>query len=516
MIAAKSEANHQKHKDDAINLLILIFIASTIGIYLIATAVLIAKDGVFYIERAQKFSSDPVGIIKGHPFGYPFLIFITHKLVTLFTNGSSLYSWIYSAQSVNLLCRIFSFIPLYFIGKILVGPRNSFWALLILAFLPYPTEFGSDALRDWAHVFFLACGFWAILWGAKKRNWWIFVLAGLSAGLGYTVRPVCVQLVVYGMIWLGYCFLRPAKTMARKRTALAVVVILLGFLLPVGPYTVVKGKMLPEKLYPIIQSFSLDAGTNTTAKSDVHSHKTSVGYIEGISNKIFEAAGNLVEKASANLMWFFVLPLLVGIYYHFQKIATQEEKLLVTALIGLNIIFLFLRYCYVNRDLTHRYIMSLTIFTIFYIPTGLKLLSCWIVNAKQRDKLTVTIPSGKAQKLFYVLLIIGLSICLPKLLRPIRIEKEGYRSAAKWLRENTAREDVVAAPDRRLYFYAERNGFIFEAGKVAAHAKYVVKIIRSEDEELNFGGAARKEHSVWVDKRKKRKKLVIYSMLGQG
>ena len=123
---AKLESNSKEYKDDLINLLILISIAAIIGIYLIITTVLISKDGVFYIERAQQLASDPIKIIKAHPPGYPFMILMAHKVVSLFSNSTSNQIWIYSAQSVNLLCRILALIPLYFIGKILVGSRNSF------------------------------------------------------------------------------------------------------------------------------------------------------------------------------------------------------------------------------------------------------------------------------------------------------------------------------------------------------------------------------------------------------
>lgn len=502
-----------ERKQDIIHLAILVAIALVIGVYLIATTVLISKDGVFYIERAQKFSSDPIGIIKGHPFGYPFFIYAAHKIVSFFTNNSSIYIWIYCAQGVNLLLRTLTFIPLYFIGKMLVGGRKSFWALLILTVLPYPAEFGSDALRDWPNVFFLACGFWAVLSGAKNGNWWIFGLAGLSAGLGYMVRPACVQLVAYGIVWLVYCFFRTAKTFSRSKTVLAVGFLLAGFLIPAGPYTVARGKILPDALYPVIKSFSSNSLTNKAAEDDIDTYKKPLKYTAGIEKKILEAAGNLIEKASANLMWYFVLPLLIGIYYHFRKTATQEEKLLITTFISLNIILLFLRYCCSTQHLTHRYILPLTVFTIFYIPTGLNLLSCWIVSINRRDEPTISMPSDKVQRFFYILLAIGLFICLPKLVRPIRIEKQGYREAAKWLRENSTPEDVIAVPDRRLYFYAGRNGVIYENEEPAAEAGYVVKILKSGDEESNSNRDMRKEYSVWVNKREQRKKLVIYKMM---
>lgn len=66
MMAAKLETKRKGYKSDVINLAILVFITSSLGVYLIATTVLIANDGVFYIERAQKLSSNPTGIIKAH------------------------------------------------------------------------------------------------------------------------------------------------------------------------------------------------------------------------------------------------------------------------------------------------------------------------------------------------------------------------------------------------------------------------------------------------------------------
>ncbi|UCE36775.1 MAG: glycosyltransferase family 39 protein, partial [Thermoplasmata archaeon] len=196
MMEVKFESKSKRRKDDAVNLLILLFIASLLGIYAITTTVLIAQDGIYYIQQAQKFSSNPTDVVKLHPPGYPFLIFIAHKFVSLFSSSPSALTWIYSAQSITLLCRLFAIIPLYFIGKLLVGSRNSFWALLILILLPYPSEFGSDVLRDWPHILFLAMGFSFLLFGAMEGKWWMFGIVGFASGLGHMIRPECAQLVI--------------------------------------------------------------------------------------------------------------------------------------------------------------------------------------------------------------------------------------------------------------------------------------------------------------------------------
>ena len=123
-------------KQDIIHVAILMAIALVIGVYLIVTTVLISKDGVFYIEQAQKFSANPVAVIKAHPPGFPYLIFISHKFTSIFANSSSVHTWIYSAQSMALLCRLLALIPLYLIGKLLVGGRiggGGFLIELVLA-----------------------------------------------------------------------------------------------------------------------------------------------------------------------------------------------------------------------------------------------------------------------------------------------------------------------------------------------------------------------------------------------
>ena len=63
--------NRLVEKRDIIHLMVLVAIALAIGVYLIVTTVLISKDGVFYIERAQQLPNDPIGVIKAHPPGYP-------------------------------------------------------------------------------------------------------------------------------------------------------------------------------------------------------------------------------------------------------------------------------------------------------------------------------------------------------------------------------------------------------------------------------------------------------------
>jgi hypothetical protein len=502
--------NRFAKKGDFINIAILSAIALGVGIYLIATTVLIAKDGVFYIEQAQKFGSDPVGVIKGPPFGYPFLVFIAHKAVVFFSNSSSVYSWIYTAQAVNLLCRLLAIIALYFIGKVLVGSRNSFWAVLILIMLPYPARFGSDVLREWPHILFLSAGFLFLICAAKQGKWWMFGLTGLASGAGHIIRPECAQFIVYGVLWLLIRLLLPKHNiMNRPKMICALFVLIVGFAIPVVPYIKVRGKVLPPQLKALFSS-SRRLESNSIQERKISScNQVYVAASPPIN--IVKATGRLIEEISGNLMYFFVPALLIGIYSHFRKQseATDIERFLVPAFITLNVtmmILLHYNWGYISR----RHSLPLVVFTIFYVPIGLQVLGDWLDRRLVRDRLRA---EPNPQLWFFVLLAVGIAICLPKLLRPMRIEKQGYRDAARWLEENTSREDIIAVPDRRISFYAERKGSVYSS-KVPKQAKYIVRIAKNENEKLKFGRTVKEEYSVWVDKRKKSgKKLVIYRIM---
>lgn len=514
MMEVKFESKSKRCKDDAVNLLILLFIASLLGVYAIATTVLIAQDGVYYIQQAQKFSSDPSGVIVSHPPGYPFLIFIAHKFVGLFSNSSSAQTWIYSAQSITLLCRLLAIMFLYFIGKLLVGSRHSFWALLILILLPYPAEFGSDALRDWPHLLFLAMGFLFLLWGVKQGKWWIFGIVGLVAGLGCIIRPECVQLVVYNILWLLIRLLKPKFNMSRAALLCSLFVLLIGLALPVAPYVREAGRIIPPKLRELVDSSKEYAVSFVQAQSEQEVNIESYNRIYSIVSllgNITKAVGRLIGEISDNLMYFFVPALLIGLYSRFRKqsMAIDIERFFVPFFIVLNVIIMILLYGgyeYMSR----RHCLPLVVFLIFYVVVGLEVLSNWLGSRNAQSSSEAELNS---KRWFFILLAIGTAVCLPKLVRPLRIEKRGYRDAAKWLKENTAQEDLIAVPDSRIGFYAERNRIEYADDEIPAKAKYVVRIEKGENPISNSDNVLRKEYSCWVDMKKKEKKLVIYKVM---
>ena len=154
--------------------------------------------------------------------------------------------------------------------------------------------------------------------------------------------------------------------------------------------------------------------------------------------------------------------------------------------------------------------MPLVVFSIFYVPIGLQIFAEWLNSRFYKGRLE---NKPKSQLWFFVLVAVGIFICMPKLLRPLRIEKKGYRDVAEWLKENTAEEDVIAVPDYRIGFYAGREITTNENHNALEELDYIVNLVKGEEEELSFKGAVEKKLSLWLDEQRKKYKLIIYKVL---
>lgn len=478
-------------KKDIRNLAILTGIALVIGIYLIFTTALISKDGVGYIRRAQQISDDPIGVLKGHYPGFPFIIMASHKIVSLFTENSSIYTWIYSAQSATLFCRLLAIVGLYLIGKMLVGSKDSFMAMLVLVILPYPAFMGSDVIREWPHLLFLAWGFLALLYAARKGVWWLFGVAGVIAGVGHIVRPECVQIVFYGLIWLAIRFWRPAVDFSRKKCILSILILLAGLAIVVAPYANERGKLLPDFIRGLI---SLSEISGDSVADEGYSEKRY--FVAGFVNEdTLKGVAKLSDRLCQNLMYFFVPAVVVGFYMRFKGggNADRIERVIIQGVILLYFVLMLLlytKYGYISR----RHCLPMVIFTVFYIPAGIRAIAEWLCsktkNSSEKD----------ASRMAYVLFAVGAAICLPKLLT-IRDEKGGYIAAADWLRANSPAGAVVVVPDGRITLYADRKELTLNQLEDFKGEYFLVEIEEGEGEGYDA--------SFWLEEGRKKKRIAI-------
>ena len=146
--------------------------------------------------------------------------------------------------------------------------------------------------------------------------------------------------------------------------------------------------------------------------------------------------------------------------------------------------------------------------TIFYVPVGIDVMARWLSSIHPLSR-----PGWMPRRLpelswFYLLVAVGLVACLPRLVLASPGNKVGYRAAAAWLQQNTKPHEVLAVPDIRISFYAQREGLLYTRHPDTRNADYVVMI--EDGTEHPIPEEWHREYSVRVDRRT-RKTLVIYS-----
>jgi hypothetical protein len=431
-----------------VHLAVLLSLALGLGAFLIANATMIASDGTLFIEYAQKLQAHPTSTMQTdlqHP-GYPCLISLVHSIASLFADATSLKSWTLSAQFASLACKLVATVFLYLIARRLVGPQSAFWSILILTILPWPTQYGSDALTDWPHLLFLLAGFWLLLYGASHPNLWPFPLAGLAAAAGYLVRPESGQIVIYASAWLTLNLIRPQRILSRRKSLTALALLLAAFAILTIPYMSLTGFVLPEhQLVPLPRSLKISP-LNTNAPDQRTLYLAALP-LSKIANGLWKLLNNLCET----LMYYFVPALFIGLFYQLRKKPRDTDTFYVTAFILFNVIvllWLFNRAGYISK----RHSLPMIIITALYIPVGMNILSTWLsrITPKRLPKM-IAAPHFW----FISMFLVGLAICTPKLLRPPHADKKPFLLAANWLKQNAKPNDLVWSFDTRIPFYAE-------------------------------------------------------------
>jgi len=302
--------------------------------------------------------------------------------------------------------------------------------------------------------------------------------------------------------------------MSRPKLLCALFILLIGFALPLGFYMRERGKIVPVKMKQLIEFSKQNIVSNLQTQSEQEvkiDRNNSINVIMSLFIDVVKAIGRLIEEISDNLMYFFLPALLIGFYYRFckQSKAMAIESFFVPVFIVFNVVILVLLH-YSQGYISRRHCLPLIVFSIFYVPLGLQILAEWLSKRFSKGCLE---NNPKSSQWYFILVIIGITICLPKLVRPLRIEKKGYREVAKWLKENTAEEDLIAVPDFRIGFYAERDISTSENEHASQEIDYIVSIVKDKNGEPKIGRNVKEKLSLWVDERRKKDRLIIYKVL---
>ncbi|MHC4744530.1 MAG: ArnT family glycosyltransferase [Planctomycetota bacterium] len=462
-------------KQDAAHLAIILAIGLFVGIYLIVTAVVISEDGAAFVQFARNLRASPVETMLQEPQhpGYPYLILATANIAEVFCQADTLSAWVYSAQAVTLTFRLAAIVLIYYMGKLLVGPKPGFVAALLLIVLPLPARYGSEALSDWPALFFVIAAMLLLVHGAMRGGWWLFGLAGAATGAGYLVRPECAQIIACGLLWLTLQLFAPKRNMSRPRTALAIAAFIIGFCALTAPYMNLKGAAFPKK---DMGEFASDMHLTDEYNRQPQMTCDVLHTADLLPAKIMEAFLRVFGNIGEMVMWFFLPAIFIGFCDYFKQRLDSwmdpKRFFPLAALVfgAIPLIWLYGKHSYMSKRHT---LLMVAVFA-FFIRRGLQILAALvgsIVCPRPRAPRT----AEDYRNFFYVVLLIaGISLCIPKLLKPLHRDKLFIRQAAEWFAEYGEPQAVIAARDYRIGFYAEREGIAFNERKIPEEADYVV------------------------------------------
>jgi len=209
----------------------------------------------------------------------------------------------------------------------------------------------------------------------------------------------------------------------------------------------------------------------------------------------------IIETLAHSLRVFFLPPLCLGFYHRFKHPVGRYERPLMIAIVAINVGLMLIRGLWIDSNVARRYCMALIALTVFYIPIGLELMG---------DGLKRCFRQTSRWPWLGLLTAVGIAICLPRLVQPIGINGRGYRQVAQWLRANTESHQIIAAPDRRIGFYAERQSRLYNRHPDPRRADYLVVITTDETPE-GKPDQWRERYARKVG-RKRNKTLVVYEV----
>jgi hypothetical protein len=341
-----------------------------------------------------------------------------------------------------------------------------FCRCFILVFLPWPAEWGTDVLREWPHLFFLSLGFALVVWAFSSGRFILMLPGGLISGLGHTIRPECAQIIIYAVTGLILVFVRPASALSRNQALRGMVWLIGGFSIVFLPYVYARGGILPQKLDELLT-------VNMKARSITASDATGnavTPVCAGIVSSPIEGVVNLVQHLCENLYYYFFPFMVIGLcLFYLRSHRNSFSMWFMAGFIVFNIIMLtVLHHCwgYISR----RHLLPLTAMTVFFVPPGLDAAAGLLCRRK-----TGRADTRQKNTVFWIMFAVGLIVCVPKLAKPTSSEI-GFRKAADFLRQHTPKDAVLAVPDRRIAFYAERFGHVRQSPSEGGSWDYLVVI----------------------------------------
>ena len=486
---------------------ILLIISLSVRIYLSFFTYVIRNDSVAFMQNAKFFAGGD--FLSGlrhdyHPL-YSFLMAVMYKVIPDMEISGTIVSVLFGTLTV---------IVFYLIGKSVFDRKISFVSSVILALHPYAVRFSVDIISESTYFFFFISAFGLGYFALAKRRYYLFALTGICSALAYLVRPEGIGII---LIVAGWCILKDLarfKIVWKEKIA-SILIIIVSFFVFSLPYLVYikneRGAWSLTKKKDLSKIVGVDAVLSSgksknikrkrvkketsdklTKKRDTtHAVGTGANLNSQGSNELPEegidkkktSGGNVVKQETTGHSDLKIH--LNGILHVMKRYITTFHPLLFVFLItgviswtrirmshflGLYMstaiafyLFILYRMCMDSVSMSgvygypsRRHLMPLVIPAIFCVGIGVYAAGSWI---HERFKLN-RLRDGVMRRLKnvwvvqLVVLIIIISVLLPKTLRSQRYDKLGIKKVGQWVMEHTNKQSpaILSISARNAYY----------------------------------------------------------------
>lgn len=440
---------------------LLLVISFIIRLYAAFQTPVIAKDSIIYMQNAIHISSGEfVKGMEGYPPVYSILIAIFYRLIGNVE---------YAGQAVSVLAGTLALLPFYGLTKEIFGRQIALWGSIFFAFHPFLVQHGGEVISESTYIFFFVSALY-MAWKALKHEDLLYFLSfGFLAAIAYLTRPEGIGLFVAFTIWLPIHFwLRKEKPSLLFFGRILCVFLPLLFLGTLYLYQVrqITGEWRINAKRDMIVDSGLKGAINAESPSispdeaappeekvskEPYASKPFQGWVEtkslsGFISRYIKTFFLLILKFTGilhQLLFSFVMYLLIKRRFS----SNYLEGELFLAVISL-LYLMAMALLYVDG----RHLLQLVPLFLPWVAAGFLEISRRFESLDRSFKvrnLQLRLSSR------VLLIILTISILLPKTLAGYRIDKLTLKDAGTWIRSQKISSPSILSVDSRVAYYAQ-------------------------------------------------------------
>lgn len=465
---------------DYARLAALAVVAVGVHLWLLTHTAVTARDGIGFARYALCLQSphaasvpwdesrSMLDVVKGeqHPPAYPAAVWATAKFVRRAADLPLPDSTLLACQIVSAIAGVLLVVPIYLLGRVLVGRNVGFAAALLFQTLPVPARVTSDGMADGLYLLGAATALLLGVRAVRRPGVGGFLLCGLATGATYLVRPEgLMTAAAVGLVggWLGLTRKWPRDIAAGRLTALAV-----GVLLAAGPYMAFIGQVTNkptgrELLKPMATPREM-LTTRAATGGPVFAAWWTVPDGAGPVGVAGPAVLGVLKETGKSLHYLAAGLAVVGVVVLRRRVAADPGFLLLLTLAGVNAAVL------IGVGTTGYYVNGKRTFYVSEHHTLLlALIGCVFAAAAIGPVGRLLGRYGPAG-----LLLVVVAVSLPSTAKPLHANREGHKHAGRWLAEHATETDAVIDPFCWAEWYAGRTLYVVRPDPEGAAVTYAV------------------------------------------